>query len=353
MYKLSLGADNVKTITGFGGRSNTWGSSPYHDYGSDTLYVGTATGVLHKFTGVFNGNPAAAGGAWPVTIAAGLQLSSPVFANGRVYVGSERSAGVLGAGTGGRLHSVDANGGTLQTSGELAKGPFDDTGSTGVADAPLVDTTAQRAYVFVASSTAETCGGAECQAVYQIPINASIAGVTGTRSTIGRGEFKERILWLGAFDDAYWASNPASPTGFLYVCGSEPTLAATPRPALWRVPVAANVMGAAVVGPTLVGGDAAECSPITEVSDGTADRIFTSVPANGNDTGCAGACIYMFNLAGAWSAAKTASAGLTAPGGTGGIIIDNISTATGASQIYYATRTSPGNAIQASQAALN
>jgi hypothetical protein len=158
---------------------------------------------------------------------------------------------------------------------------------------------------------------------------------------------------MGAFDEAYWASTPATPTGFLYVCGSEPGFASSDRPTLWRIPVNLNVMGAAVVGPTLVSAASAECSPITEAYDGTTDRIFTSVPANGNDTGCTGACIYMFNLAGAWSAAKTAAAGLAAPGGTGGIILDNISTTTGASQIYYATRTSPGNAIQASQAALN
>jgi hypothetical protein len=47
-----------------------------------------------------------------------------------------------------------------------------------------------------------------------------------------------------------------------------------------------------------------------------------------------------------------ASVGLAAPGGTGGIIVDNISSTTGASQIYYSTLTSPGDAIQASQAGL-
>lgn len=48
-----------------------------------------------------------------------------------------------------------------------------------------------------------------------------------------------------------------------------------------------------------------------------------------------------------------AFASLSAPGGTSGIIIDNISSTTGAPQIYHATRTNPGSAIQASQAALN
>lgn len=51
-------------------------------------------------------------------------------------------------------------------------------------------------------------------------------------------------------------------------------------------------------------------------------------------------------------ALTTATAGLPAPGGTGGIIVDNSLTG-GGSQIYYSTRTSPGIAVQASQAGLN
>jgi hypothetical protein len=46
-----------------------------------------------------------------------------------------------------------------------------------------------------------------------------------------------------------------------------------------------------------------------------------------------------------------ATAALNANGGTGGIIIDNTATG-GGSQVYYATRTSPGIAVQASQAGL-
>ena len=48
---------------------------------------------------------------------------------------------------------------------------------------------------------------------------------------------------------------------------------------------------------------------------------------------------------------STATAGLVAAGGTGGIIIDNHQ-AGGGSQIYYSTLTSPGNAVQASQVGL-
>ena len=66
----------------------------------------------------------------------------------------------------------------------------------------------------------------------------------------------------------------------------------------------------------------------------------------------------------AWGTGNTPSAALPAPGGTSGIIIDNTSGTTGASQVYYSQTgfgtggsevapTLPGNAVQASQAGLN
>lgn len=52
-----------------------------------------------------------------------------------------------------------------------------------------------------------------------------------------------------------------------------------------------------------------------------------------------------------WTTGAAAYAGLAAPGGTGGIVIDNTASG-GGSQIYDSTLTSPGNAVQASQAGL-
>ena len=49
---------------------------------------------------------------------------------------------------------------------------------------------------------------------------------------------------------------------------------------------------------------------------------------------------------------SAAAAAIDAPGGTGGIIIDN-TVSGGGSQIYYSTRDNPGLAVQASQAGLN
>jgi len=113
-------------------------------------------------------------------------------------------------------------------------------------------------------------------------------------------------------------------------------------------------MGSAQEGPRLTGTAGADCSPVTEIMNGANDYIYVSVTAWGNETGCTGACIYAYNLTTmTWAPSGATDAGLAAPGGTSGIIVDNISSSTGASQIYYSTLTSPGSAIQASQAGLN
>jgi hypothetical protein len=100
------------------------------------------------------------------------------------------------------------------------------------------------------------------------------------------------------------------------------------------------------------------------VDSGGSDWIFLSVTANGNKTVCTGSCVYSFNVASGVPA--NATAGLTAPGGAGAIIIDNTVAGGGGAQVYYTTLSSQacgGNgggqgagtgacAVQASQAAL-
>jgi hypothetical protein len=95
------------------------------------------------------------------------------------------------------------------------------------------------------------------------------------------------------------------------------------------------------------------------------DWLFMSVAANGNATGCTGACLYSFNVL---TASGTATAGRAVAGGTSGITVDN-SALSGGSQIYFtyqgaATAGAPcpspsspatgsGCAVQAMQSGLN
>ena len=336
------------TVIAFNGGPNNTNSSPFYDYTNDELYVGADNGTLHKFTGVFNGTPAESGSPWPVTVSTGNILSSPVYdsGSGLVFVGS-----TSGTTTGGQLHSIDAISGALVSSARLAT-----NSSSGVRDSPIVDSSAGTVYAFVGSgvgAAGTNCGTAPCASVYQFS-TAFTGGSAGTKVYVGRGVTSTtlRFLYAGAFDDGYYSSGtPANPSGNLYVCGS---LAATAsRPTLWRIPITNNAMGTPVVGPRLTGNTNADCSPITEIMNGANDYLFVSVTAGGNDTGCTGACVYMYNLTGlTWGTGAVANAGIAAAGGASGIIVDNISSTTGASQVYYSTRTSPGNAVQASQALL-
>ena len=357
------------------GSPNDTNSSPYYYYDTDELWVGDDAGVLHKFTNLFlSGTPAeVTTGGWPVTVDAGFTLSSPVFDSGsnQIYVGTNRTPDApAGTPHGGRLHSVNnatlAVAASAQLAGVVAA---TNTGSVGVAEAVIVDQLARRVYAFVATDTtsaASPCNNnsanVECHAVYQFDGDASIAGSTGlAKATYGRGQIFTRIGYAGVFDNAYYSSaDPASPSGFLYVCGSSAGGASSRQPSLWRIPITNNGMGAAVFGQQLVSGDTADasggggsCSPITDVQNGGNNYIYLSVPELGNRTGCAGACIYVYNLTGITWGTTNAIAGLAAPGGTSGIVIDNVSATSGASQIYYSTMTSPGGAIHASQAALN
>lgn len=347
------------TVIAFSGGPNNTNSSPFYDYTNDNLYVGANNGTLHKFTGIFNGTPAEqTTGGFPATVSTGNLLSSPVYdsGSGLVFAGS-----TSGAASGGSLHSVNSAG-TVVSSARLATNT-----SSGVRDAPIVDSTAQTVYAFVGSDVSGTdasCSTAPCMAVIQFPTTFTGAS-TGTKVRVGHGvtSTTQRFLYAGTFDNAYYTSGtPASPSGMLYVCGGR--LAGTgtqARPTLWQIPIASNVMGTPVVGPLLVSANT-NCSPVTEIADATNDYLFVSVIASGSATGCTGACVYMYKnlLSGAlwgstsvaWGTTVVPNAGLAATGGASGIIIDNISSTTGASQVYYSTLTSPGNAVQASQAAL-
>jgi hypothetical protein len=95
-----------------------------------------------------------------------------------------------------------------------------------------------------------------------------------------------------------------------------------------------------------------ECSPVTEIDNGTTARMFASVFADGDLAGacsgiCMGACLYSFNVTSSFP--TTCSPRLAATGGTSGLTIDNTVGTPGASEVYF-TPLSGGTALQASQA---
>jgi hypothetical protein len=287
------------TTIALSGIANDTNSSPFYDYFDDALYVGDDNGSLHKFHPVFSsGVPVEVGGGWPVSLALGLKLSSPVYDSGtqRVFVGS----GFNGL-SGGQLFSVIATtGGIFQTSAQLAKG-------NGIASGPIVDSTAGLVYVFVGTDTGGIAcvnGGTTCSGVYQFSTNSISSG--GRETPVSEGSAVAGFpIYIGSFDNSYYTS--ANATGSLYVCGQTGGKAY-----LFKIPIGFGFMSPVPISEGQFAGLIAPgnvpCSPITEVFNpslnsgvdsggpqGT-DKIFLS--AQGTDTvnGCEragnGGCVW-------------------------------------------------------------
>jgi hypothetical protein len=152
--------------------------------------------------------------------------------------------------------------------------------------------------------------------------------------------------------------------GTLSVTGTSATYSAIPE--LYQVSFDSNSSSGTygqVTGETAVyqltsqGGSAVDCTPLTENFNGTTDYLFAGVSAFGSSNSYTKeACIMNFVLPSTGITSGTPSAGYSLGGtndglGSSGIIVDNVSTAAGASQIYFGNLEN-GDATQISQSTL-
>jgi hypothetical protein len=354
----------------FNGAAHDTASEPFVDYTNDVIYVGDSTGSLHKFTGVFNGTPAEVTIGWPITVNAIGSLTSPVYdsVSGNIFVGDSR----------GRLSYVRETNSTVGFcnvgSPPCLGGTSQQVGTKGsIADSPIVDGT--NGFVFAVNGTDTLHHGTILQANTALtnPVSFSIGGTSGSGQ-----------LYSGAFDQAYFNSSVGSVAGFMYVCGKDPVQSG--RPAIYQLRFTSAGVLNSVGTPLLMAstGDIAVCSPITEInntglSSASGDWIFFSIgnfaadgaplptlsncrisvdPTTGNQ-----GCLVGINLTNA--ADPTINPGgtwppvdgfFTTPGGnnnsnavalpasnggsSSGIVVDNVSTASQTSNIYFSLRTS-------------
>jgi len=375
---LACAAPCMTRLT-FSGSANDTNSPPFYDYVADTMYVGDNKGGLHKFNPVFSGTPTEITATWPITVSSNV-LTAPVydFGTGHIFV----------ADSGGFLYSYTTAGVPVMKSSQLAA-----TGSKGIVDAPLVDSSTGFVYVFVGddentSTTAYCTNATGCNGVFQFAAGNNTIGTgvcTPTSATAWSGNNcgKESVFGIGApgivvydgsFDQIYFAGSGT--TGNLWTCAANDNTG-TPRPKLMQNGMSAFVTSGDVISTAtntslnpMTSAAGGSCSPVSEVfgSGGTTDDyIFLSVTANGNLAACAGACLYNFLVSAngtSTTVPTVATAGLAATGGSSGIVIDNISATAGASQIYFSTLANQacggngttgsgtgGCAVQASQAA--
>ena len=285
------------TTIPFNGGANDTNSSPFPDYSGDAIYVGDDAGVLHKFTPIFKGGTPAEviGSGWPVTVATGLKLNSPVYdsATKRVFVGSGFS-GTSGA----QIFAVTAATGVIAgTSSSLGKSP-------GIVAGALVDTSGGKLFVFVGNDGTTSCSG-PCEAVYQFATNFASGG--GIRAAVGNGGTFP--LYNGALDHNYY--NSSNGTGNLIVCGGS-SFGST-EPSIFTVPITGGVMStSSVQGPALATSNVA-CSPVTDVLNpqGYVERIFAGVTSGSDAAACSsGGCVS--NLVdNAWRPSTTYASGQT------------------------------------------
>jgi hypothetical protein len=384
----------MTTVTFRDGNPDT-NSSPFVDYANDTIYVGDDKGYLHKFIFAFE-NPQEASG-WPVPVSTNV-LTSPVYTS-TAYVGTTLTPEVFVADTTGHLYGFNVSNGDLVGESNQLTG----SGSTvGIVDSPLVDGVANNVYASVGydgnTATGASCDTTGCEGVFRFSVNSTSATtnpgnftvaavpaticsatsnnattwnsgtVCGVESVFGIGS-PSYALYDGAFDNTYYTEATEGSGGDLWTCAD---YASTSGVKLMSSPISSTGFGTTdvlyvlqiatnVIKPLTSG--AATCSPVTEIYNGSTDWIFFSVTANGSQTttpACTGACLYNVNVT-SEPAITTATAGIAATGGTSGIVVDNTSTDTGASQIYYSPLgnmacstsggTSSGCAVQASQSA--
>ena len=349
-------------------------SAPFYVYdGTDTIYVGDSSGHLHKFTGVFYGTPGeVTTGGWPITVSTHV-LTSPVYDSGT-------STNVFVADSGGYLYSYDGPTAAHQmTSSKLTNA----SNTVGIVDGPLIDSTTEEVYVFVGddanTSTSLACtssGG--CSGVFQFAAGNTTTGTgacnatsttswgTGTNCGVESlfGQGANATMYDGAFDHIYNVGTGT--TGYLWACA--PQVNGYSR--LSRVTFQSTgsiVSGTSIysIYPSIVTitNAASTCSPVTEIwggGGGTNDYVFLSVTAGGTLTTstpsalCTGACLYNFivgtggtdTTAGTAATPSTATAGIAEAGGTSGIVVDNVSSGSGESQIYFtglSSQTCAGN----------
>jgi hypothetical protein len=363
------------TAIAFGDADNDTNSSPFVDLVDDTIYVGDNSGYLHKFTGVFNGNPteviSATAPIWPVPVGANI-LTSPVYDSGT-------SDNIFVADSGGFLYAIKASTAVASwTSSKLTASG----NTTGIVDSPIVDSTTEEVYVFVGddsnTSSGAACDGAGgCAGIFQFGASeystngnaTSCVGASGNgswssgtncgvESALGTAISGNLAMYDGTFDHIYFTGTGT--TGHIWSCpehvpasGFEgPRLAYTSLSGTGTI-VSSGVISAATNAITTLASantTTAICSPVSEVwgSDaGTDDYIFLSVSNTGAalGTSCTGACLYNFVVAtggtattpGTLSTPSAATDGIAAANGTTGIIIDNTSNTNGESEIYYTT----------------
>jgi hypothetical protein len=324
-------------------------SSPYYDYDSDALYVGDNASDLYKITGIFKGTvtPPVTSVALPNT---GNTVASPVYDQG--------SGCLFVADSGGYLNKVNSGvAGTVCTSTSFSTNLASEQVG-GIYDAPLMDSTNGTIYAFVTDTSINGCSG---NCIVQYLTSFTSGSAPHGEESIGFGGFFD-YLWDGSLDNVYYSSSNG--TGHIYAVGNSGGYPGK----FYEVPITTNTLGSPTL-ITTVGGNsnlALWASPVTEfcnpgtgscaVSGGittppSVDYVYFSgyevnVGPDCSSQGKGQGCVLSYNVSNPDSVSNVAQLPVAFPTspsssgdegcwGTSGFVIDNGSSDTGASNIYF------------------
>ena len=290
---------------------------------------GSGSGYLYKISNVFNGS-ATPTIVWSVPITA--VPSTPVYdaVSNNVFFtdGSGRIDYVTDTGT-----SPSVVYSAVLASGTTSENPV------------IVDSTNEMVYAFFNSNGTNAL-------VVQAPTSmaSTVSVAVGTGSTIYTGPYEPD------FNNA-WYTGPGytgSGTPLMYVAGT----GTGTLPTLYSVGFNGSGVMNSTADPTTaaLATGTADSSPVTEFYNASLgkDYIFVGVTNNCVATtggGTAG-CVMSLDITNGFPTVNANSTALAAAGGTSGIIVDNNSSLTEASNIYYGTKTG-ATLVKATQSGLN
>lgn len=301
-------------------------SNLFVDYAHDTAYVGDDAGVLHKITPVFNGVPQeATGSGWPVQLASSLM--SPVYdsVSGRIFVTNFNGCS---------LYVVDANSGTLLATKNYSCFSQSDT---------IVDSTNQTVFVVAAQNPSFQLTALQFDTLGNL-LRQTATGVLGGTITV----------FTGTFDHQYFSSPSL---GHFYFGGPVNGIAS-----IYSVGFTGNIMNSSFSGPLPLTTMPFSSVPerLTEFYNpslpSSPDRLFVPIDANCGPSvsGQGDGCIVSVDISNGLPSSilnsflvPTRAASLS----LSGIIVDNVSSSTQASSIYFEA-SPPDAAFKLTQAAL-
>jgi len=303
-------------------------TSVFVNYAANTAYAttynwaGSGSGYLYKIGNVFNSGSAPTI-VWSVPINA--VPSSPVydFVSNKVFFTDSS----------GRIDYVTDTG----ASPSVVYGAVVANGATSV-NSVIIDSTNQMVYATFNSNGTNAL-------VVQAPTSmaSTVSVPVGTGNTTYTGPYGVD------FNNAWYTG---SGTPFMYVAGT----GTGTLPTLYSVGFDGSLLNPSDVTSTPLANGMADSSPVTEFYNSTLqkDYIFVGVTNNciattgGGDAGC----VMSLDITNGFPTINSATTALPAPGGTSGIIVDNDSSLSQASNIYYATKTA-ATLVKATQSSLN